>query len=456
VFNLQEDDHPTTTEGQHVRKRRKLESEGSRRRESVTSVVNSSAERDRTEPGSSASPRGSIPKKFVRSIGSHSQHHSQPNLNTFGNIESYNKIEAMMGNDRSYKSLKSFSHGLRGKSSPIELGNRAVEPHNAPKAKASAFVTEARKRGEAANGHNATEVDDSEVEEIEDFSPEPKRRKRVAQTSILRPKTLMKPINSTDGPPRRLETAVDSPHFAQYRQPNAVTPGRSPTGKLRRHVHSSFESPISGTRSAPRHAHRHSYSFNEPEYVEEDSVDLLRHDGSDTREEKNPAKAMTVSNGELRQEKVPHISQSISNSGDIPQSSIASARPTTPRMRKKDQSTITLDVTYMQAGQVRTSSEDGIKLWQVQCNPEADLFDVLLDGNKAPQEYASLVVKPNKIHKITYNDDSGRVVMSRATEPGIASSPTLLLETRDPADGGWFAQILKRYNNSVKVSDVPM
>jgi hypothetical protein len=146
----------------------------------------------------------------------------------------------------------------------------------------------------------------------------------------------------------------------------------------------------------------------------------------------------------------------MSDDGDIPQSAIARVQPKSSRKktRRMPEQEICFDIAYIRAGSEYFCVQKNCEPWQFQYDYDKNEFDLLGNGDSMTYKWPRLVLKPGKIHKVIYNDESAKLVVRRAVEADVTSSPTLLVQTQLSNDAARLVQCLKRLDDTIKFIEV--
>ncbi len=386
----------------------------------------------------------STPKKTVQSVSSRSHRQNQHYVSRLGEVDEYNRTEAIIG----------FSHERKRKAVLIELERRgSFRGENGLRQRRISLMSESPVSSNKGTlpasvnggGMDPILVEDHEPEEAVELSQAPKAAHGRTRNATPRPAANKVPTSSDM-----------SQHFAKPDKPSKAQNGAPHTATSSGSSESPVEVPEREGDVSPSNLHSLDNAVDEVQYLEDDFVDLIKHDGSPAEVHQNTESRVQVKNSIMKTFASPK-SNSISEEGDIPQSTFSGLRANakksqTSRMLKPE---LSFGITYMQSGQKGFEVADDCEAWKLQYDYEKNEFDVVGNGDSFHHLYPGLVLKPEKIHVVKYNYNSLKAVISRAMDPSIGAAGQVLLKMSKLGDCDRLAQSLKKLNRTINLSPTP-
>jgi hypothetical protein len=400
-------------------KRPRLDPEKQVQRQIPLDIIEDEYDGTFTETINSHSPPGTGIRKSVRSTG-----YPQYTMPLSGGVDEFQRVENIVGFG---KSLKYAGHKTKKQSSQTQNG--LVQISNMDSS------TERRVSGTSPKPNHVILDDDDSIEEV---SPGPMRRCRgTATRALAKQKHSISGSESNDDLERVTISGERSRYFLGVTHGDVLGSLRSPT-----------RISTNGTKRM-NCAMEHAQNLDD-----EDSLDPLNLDHAFSGNLDNTGtRAMSVRNvvpSRLSTTK----STSISKQGDIPPSNIVVLQSN--QSRRKDihnvPSVATFDITYIRDGLKLLSS--GSRLLQLQSNPGTEDFDIMSGSNSVSDSFPTLVVKPRKIFKVTFNKKSAKVIFHRSKEQDIGSTQQLLVQMKEIADVQKLRLMLVQLNKDIKSDEV--
>jgi hypothetical protein len=404
------------------------------RGESSSSVIDISGDGSHTRTGRNISLTSSTPKKTVQSVSSHYQ--NLPPTGFLGGVEEYNRTEAMVGFD-TRKRRKVYDESERRNSFRVEMESGPRQRRTSLISEPSILVTKGTPAASVNGmGKNPILIDDLELDEVVEVSQAPKASQGQARKATPRPEA-----NEVT------ETAETSQYISKPDRRGTAHTGTPETAVSSASSVSTAEALERVEGGSPGDA------VDEVNFLEEDSVDLVKSSGGPVRVDQKAGNGARVKNNVMKPSTTPK-SESISEEGDIPQSTFAGVRSTnkqghTSRMLKSE---LSFEITYMQSGHKNFEVKDGCVPRKLQYDHDKKEFDIIENGESLHELYPSLVLKPEKIHIVKYHHHSLEVVLSRAMEASTGSAAQVLLKMSTLGDGDRFAQSLIKLNHTIHLS----
>lgn len=406
------------------------------RRESSGSVVDISGDGSHVRTGRNISSTSSTSKKTVQSVSSRSHYQNLPPISISGGVDEYNRTEAMVGFD-TRKRRKVIDELERGNSFRVEM-------ESSPRQRRTSLISEPSipltKGTQAAGvngiGKNPILIEDPELDEVVGVSQASKASKGRARKAPPKPEANEVP-----------ETAETSQYFSKPDECGTAQIGTPETAVSSASSASTAEASEREEGGSPGNA------VDEDNFLEEDSVDLVKSSGGPVRVDRKAGSRALVQNDVMKPSTTPK-SESISEEGDIPQSAFSGVRSNnkqglTNRMLKSE---LSFEITYMQSGHKDLEVKEDCVPWKLQYDHDKKEFDIIANGDSVHESYPSLVLKPEKIHIVKYHQHSLEVVISRAMEASTGSAAQVLIKMSKRGDGDRFAQSLKRLNHTINLS----
>jgi hypothetical protein len=418
-------------------KRPRLDPEKQVQRQIPLDIIEDEYDGTFTETINSHSPPVTGIRKSVRSTG-----YPQYSMPLSGSVDEFQRVENIVGFD---KSLKYTGHKTKKQSSQTQNG--LVQNSNMHSS------TEKSVSGTSLKPNHVILDDDDSIEEV---SPGPKCRYRETVTRAF---TKQKPSISGSESKGDLErTTIPGESSRYFPDPSRSSPvGRvGPTQSIPRVIDGDDPGSLrSPTRISTNRTERMSSAMELAQNSDgEDSLDLLNLDHDFSKNFDN-IESRTVSIRETIPSRLSTVkSTSISKQGDIPPSNIAVLQFNQSRRKYTHNVPLiaTFDITYIRDGFKVLSS--GSRLLQLQSNPNTEDFDIIFESNSVSDSFPTLVVKPRKIFKVTFNNKSARVIFHRSKEQDIGSTQQLLVQMKEIADVQKFRLMLFQLNKDIKPDEV--
>jgi Ulp1 family protease len=406
------------------------------RRESSASVIDISGDGNHVVTGHNMSSTSSTPKKTVQSVSSRSHHQNLPPVSRLGEVDEYNRTEAMIGFD-TRKRRKVCDESERRNSFRIEMESGPRQRRTSLMSEPSTLVSKGIPPTSVNGvGKNPILIEDLERDEVVELSQAPKASQGRARKATPRPE-----------PNKVSEMAEISKYFGKPKKGGTAQNGSPDTAV------SSASSGSTAEVSEREEGGSAGNAVDEVQFLEEDSVDLVKSAADPVRvDQKAESSGARVKNNVMKPTKPK--SKSLSEDGDIPRSAFLGVRTKktqspTSRMLKSE---LSFEITYMQSGQKGFDVNDACVPWKLQYDYDKNEFDIIANGESIHELYPSLVLKPEKIHVVKYCHDSLKVVISRAMEPSIGAAGQVLIGMKKLGDGNRLAQSLRKLNHTIKLS----
>ena len=427
MFDLHQNNSIRASDESRAAKRQKVGTENLARRESSANVIDISGDGNHVVTGCNMSSTSSTPKT-VQSVSSRSHHQNLSPVSRLGEVNEYNRTEAMVGFD-ARKRRKVCDEPERRNSFRIEMESGPHQRRTSIMSEPSTLVSKGTPPASVNGvGKNLILIEDFERDEMVEVSQAPRASQGRARKATPRLE-----------PNKVSETAEISKYF----------------GKPEKHVTAQNGSPDTVVSSASsgstaevseREGGSAGSAVDEVQFLEEDSVDLVKPAVSPVMVDQK-AESSVVKPTKPKPE-------SLSEDGDIPQSAFFGVRTKktqspTSRMLKSE---LSFEIAYMQSGQKGFIVNDACVPWKLQYDHDKNEFDIIANGESVHEFYPSLVLKLEKIHVVKYCHDSLKVVISRAMEPSIGAAGQVLIEMNKLGDGNRLAQSLRKLNHTIKLS----
>jgi hypothetical protein len=376
--------------------------------------------------------------------GSSRSHHKNPQfVSRLGEVDEYNRTEAIIGFPPERKRKAVLSELERRSSFRVEIESGTRQRRISPVSEPLIFITRGTPPASVNGvGKSPILIKDHEPEEVVELSQALKAPQGRTRNATPRPA-------ASKAPP----SAEKSRYFTKPEKRSKVKSSFLYTGVTSASSGSVVEANVEGAGS-PSSFHSLDNAADEVQDVEDDSVDLVKPDGDNARVDQKAQGRARVQTTGMKPFASPK-SKSISEEGDIPQSTFSGTRPKnqsqSSRMLKSE---LSFGITYMQSGQKGFKVADDCEAWKLQYDLDKKEFNVIANDESLHELYPGLVLKPEKIHVVKYSNDSSKVVISRAMETSIGAAAQVLVKMDKLRDGNRLAQSLKKLNHTIKLSPV--
>jgi hypothetical protein len=436
AFDLHENNSTRASDEPRAAKRQKVGTENLVRRESSGIVIDISGDGSHVGIGRNISSTSPTPKKTVQSVSSRSHYQNLPPISRLGEVDEYNRTEAMVGFGP-LKRRKVYDEFERRNSFRGEMESGPRQRRTSLMSEPSILVTKGIPAASVNGiGKNPILIEDLEHVEVVEVSQAPKSPQGRARNATPRPEANKVP-----------ETAETSQYFSSLDKRGTAQNGTPDTAV------SSVSSGSTAEVSEREEGGSPGSAVDEVQFLEDDSIDLVKSACGPVGLDQKAESRAQVENNVMKASSTPK-SKSISQEGDIPQSAFSGLRvknsqSQTSRMLKSE---LNFEIVSMQSGQKGFNVDVDCVPWKLQYDLDKKEFDILAYDYSVREDYQGLVLKPEKIHVVKYHHDSLKVVISRAMEPSIGAAAQVLVKMNRLGDGNRLAQSLKKLNHTIKLS----
>jgi hypothetical protein len=380
----------------------------------------------------------------MQSGSSRSHYQNSQFVSRLGEVDEYNRTEAIIGFAPEKKRKTVLSELKRRNSFRVEIESGTRQRRISPVSEPPIFITRGTTPASVSGvGKSPILVEDHEPKEVVELSQALKAPQGRTRNATPRPAASKAPAS-----------AEKSQYFTKPEKRSIAKSSFLHTGVSSASSGSVVEALEREEAGSPSSFYSLDNAAYEVQDVEDDSVDLVKPDGDDARVDQKAQSRARVHTTAMKPFASPK-SKSISEEGDIPQSTFLGTRPRnqsqSSRMLKSE---LSFGITYMQSGQKGFKVADDCEAWKLQYDLEKKEFNVIANDESLHELYPGLVLKPEKIHVVKYSNDSSKVVISRAMETSIGAAAQVLVKMDKLRDGNRLAQSLKKLNHTIKLSPV--